>query len=389
MVIVHVLSSFGLGGQERMALELAHAQRDGGDSTFVVALAPQGPLDIEFRKAGVVTRYAPKRPGFDFRLFGHLARLFTELRADIVHTHNPQPMIYAAPAAKLAGASVVHTKHGANPDLARRRWLRRLAAAFVDAYVAVSPATAAVAKRYHECARRKLFIIANGIDVRRFGRDTAARQDVRQELGISEHAWVVGTIGRLAPEKDQLLLIRAMAPLLGEHRQLVIVGEGPERPRLERELRQLEDARFVHLTGARRDAGRMLAAFDAFALTSTTEGLPLVIPEAMAAGLPIVSTAVGGIVDVLDDGRTGFLVPPENVAALRTRLFELSQNPILASRVGTAARQAAIAQYSSGRMLNDYSGLYEQVRHRRNGLSVSPPAGRRPQTRPVARVVNP
>jgi glycosyltransferase involved in cell wall biosynthesis len=358
-----VLSSFGLGGQERMAVDLARAQRAAGHRVLAVSLAPppEGPLGLSFREAGVEAITVAKRPGFDVTLPFRLARLFAREGVELVHTHNPQPLIYGAPAGKLAGAALVHTKHGRNPDTKRRRWLRRAAADLVDAYVAVSPSTAAVAREDRDAAEERLRVIENGIDVKAFTHGAAARHAVRDELGIPLDAWVVGTIGRLAPEKDQRMLIEAMAPLLGPKRRLLIVGEGPERPALEALVAKLEHVPYIHFTGVRRDPARLLAGFDVFALSSKTEGLPLVVLEAMAAALPVVSTDVGGIGDVIEHERTGFLVPAGNVAKLEHTLGKLYQSPDLGRRIGLAARHAVRQTHALERMANDYAVLYANV----------------------------
>src|SRR6188474_2395130 len=136
MHIAHVLSSFGLGGQERMAVDLARAQRASGHRVMAVSLAPppEGPLAETFLEAGVKALTVAKRPGFDVTLPIRLGQLFVREGVEVVHTHNPQPLIYGAPAGRLAGAALIHTKHGRNPDSLRRRLLRRAAAQLVDAY---------------------------------------------------------------------------------------------------------------------------------------------------------------------------------------------------------------------------------------------------------------
>src|SRR5262245_36663312 len=234
MIITHVLSSFGLGGQERVALDLASKQCAAGHTVVAVSLAgfPEGPLAEEFRKAGVRAESVIKGGGVDTSLPVRLGLLLRDLQSEVVHTHNPHALIYGAPAAGLARAAIVHTKHGANPDRTRRLWLRRIASTLVDACVAVTPTLAALARRERECDPKLLHVIPNGIDMTRFTPSAEARQRVRASLGIPETAWVVGTVGWLAPEKDQALLIDAMAPLLDERRQLVIVGDGPERDSL-------------------------------------------------------------------------------------------------------------------------------------------------------------
>lgn len=364
MHIAHVLSSFCLGGQERMAVDLARAQRSSGHQVMAVSLAPppEGPLAETFLEAGVKALTVAKRGGFDVTLPFRLSQLFAREGVEVVHTHNPQALIYGAPAGRLAGAAIIHTKHGRNPDSLRRRLLRRAAAKLVNAFVAVSPSTAAVAREHHDCDDAQLRVIANGIDVTAFTLGAGVRCAVRDELGIPRDAWVVGTIGRLAPEKDQAALVKLMAPLLDEKRRLVIVGDGAERIALDKLVRSLEHGRYVHLTGMRRDPARLLAAFDVFALSSCTEGLPLVLLEAMAAGLPVVSTDVGGIGDVVQHERTGFLVPRTSMNRFADELMRLYRNPDLARRVGMTARHAVRSAYSLERMASDYAALYASAR---------------------------
>ncbi len=354
-----------MGGQERVAVDLAGAQRALGHRVIAVSLAPlpNGPLAEDFAALHILAETVEKRgPGIDASLPLRLSGLFRRVGVDIVHTHNPQPLIYGALAARLAGARAVHTKHGANPGTNQQRALRRAAAVLCDAFVAVSRETEEVARKNREVHERKLTTIANGIDLSRFHEDESARAELRRELGIADAAWLVGTVGRLAPEKDQALLVEACAPTLSPMRQLALVGEGEERPRLEAQIAALgERAPFVHLLGARRDVPRLLAAFDVFALTSRTEGLPLVIPEAMATRLPVVSTRVGGIPSVIDEGVTGHLVPARDAAALSAALQGLAHDPAKARAMGATGRTRALERYSKERMGRAYVDLYERI----------------------------
>lgn len=362
MVIAHVLSSFALGGQERVALDLARRQARRHHEVLAFSLAAGEPADLaeRFRAAGVSTFDVPKGRGFDPTLPARLAWLLRAAHAQVVHTHNPHALVYGAPAGRLAGARVVHTKHGMNPDGPRRMWLRRMAARLVDAYVAVTPTLAEVARARRECDPARLFIVPNGIDVARFAPSPVVRRSARAELGIPEHAWVVGTVGRLAPEKDQALLVRALAPVLGPDVRLVIVGDGPERASLEA-LAARHGGGHVIFTGARSDPERMLAAFDVFALTSRTEGLPLVVLEAMALGLPVVSTDVGGIKDVVRPGSTGALVEAGDGQALAAELERLERDRALARALGERGQKSALADYTLDVMVSRYEKLYERL----------------------------
>lgn len=364
--IVHVLSSFGMGGQERLALDLAAIQHRRGHRVSVISLAPppDGPLAAEFEKADVrVLRVAKKRAGFDLGLPPRLARAFRAARADIVHTHNPQPLIYSAAAARLVGASAIHTKHGLNPGSRGQKLLRRASARLVSSFVAVSEPTAEQARQQEDCTPDRLRVIPNGIRLDKFAlppdERARLRAAARKELGLGD-AWVVGTVGRLDEYKNHLMLIRALAPYLGGDCKLVIIGAGPMRGALDAAVAQLPDPGSVILTGLRSDVPHLLPAFDVFTLPSSTEGLPLVVPEAMAAGLPVVATAVGGLPQVLDDGVTGLLVPVEE-EPLAAALISL-RDPARAAAMGQAARAAALERFGAERMVDRYLELYAAAR---------------------------
>ena len=359
--IVHVLSSFGVGGQERVALDLAIGQRARGHRVSVISLAPppDGLMAEEFASAGVVVGRVPKGRGVDPTLVPRLALELRRLGAEVVHTHNPLPLIYGAPAARLAGAAAIHTKHGSNPGGLGVRLLRRGAAQLVHAFVAVSDTTAAQARMQHDVPLARLHTIPNGIRLERYAPDPEARAGARVELGLGD-AWVVGTVGRMDAFKNQAMLVRAMAPLLSSRVRLVIIGDGETRPEVEAAVARLPEPRWVVLAGRRMDVPRLVHAFDVFALSSKSEGLPLVLPEAMAAGLPIVSTSVGGIPSVVDHEQTGLLVPVDE-QALSAALARLERDRDFARAMGARARSAALARYSSDRMVDAYLDLYDQA----------------------------
>jgi glycosyltransferase involved in cell wall biosynthesis len=365
--VAHVLSSFDVGGQERVALDLARLQRAAGHRVVAVSLKgpPDGRMAAMFQAVGVATESLGKLgPSFDPTLAVRLAQCLSKSKLNVVHTHNPHALVYGSPAAALARAACVHTKHGINPDPARRMWLRRAASRIVDAYVAVTPSLARLALARHECDALQLHVINNGIDLQRFSPDPAARTRIRAALGIPENAWVVGTVGRLAPEKNQGMLIDALAPMLDPKRHLIIVGDGPERAALEARAAATLRPEFVHFTGARDDVEAVMAAFDVFALTSHSEGLPLVLLEAMAMRLPVLSTAVGGVPDLVEHDTTGFLVEPGDLGALTKQLIWLATRPSSARAVAAVARSAVVERHSTEHMAKDYENLYERVARR-------------------------
>lgn len=378
LVIAHVVSSFQAGGVEQVVVDLAGFQRGAGHDVLAVAIAeePDGPCADQLRRRGVEVHLVPKCPGFDATLTARLAALFATRGVMLVHAHNHLPLIYAAPAGWMHRVPTIHTNHGVSQDMRGRRWLRSVASAFVDAHVAVSQSTAAVALRQREVDPQKLHVVANGIDLWEFGPDPAARARVRAELAIPQDAWVIGSVGRLAPVKNHALLVRAAARSLPRSGRLVLVGEGDERGRLVALARELGVSDRVLFAGERGDVPALLAAFDVFALPSLAKGLPIALLEAMATGLPVVATDVGGVSTALIDREAGFLVPSDEVAPFAARLSELHADPARAAKMGQRGRMTALRRYSAVRMAERYMDLYALllVRRPRRVTSVRPSA---------------
>jgi glycosyltransferase involved in cell wall biosynthesis len=243
-------------------------------------------------------------------------------------------------------------------------WLRRAAAGAADAFVAVSAATADTARAQRECAAGKLRVIINGTNLSRFPAPAGARETIRQELGIPLGARVVITVGRLVKEKNHALLLRAAGPFLRDDRRLILVGDGVLRDDLRTQVRQLEGGRYVHMTGARHDVPALLAAADAYALSSDSEGLPIGLIEAWAAGLPVISTSVGGIAVAVTNAETGLLVPPGDEAALGAALRRAFEGDASLEPMARRGRAHALATYSAEGMADAYFSLYEECRRR-------------------------
>lgn len=359
MKIAHVLQWFELGGGESVALRLAGRQREAGHDVQALAFAG-GPLQQHFEREGIRTYVLPKRAGFDPVLYARVLALCIARRYSVVHTHDQQSLVYVAAPARASGATVIHTKHGDTVESARRLVLRRVAAAFVHAFVAVSETTAGTARQYREVSEGKLTVVENGVDMTRFGPDEQARSALRRELGIGADARLIGTVGRQERVKNPELLIRAAAPLLGPDVHLLLAGDGSLAGQLAALSATLPHAESIHLVGRRDDVPRLLSALDVFALSSEAEGLPLVILEAMATGLPVASTAVGGIPAVVQDGRTGVLVPAGDERALREALGSLLGDLGRAGEMGREGRALAQQRYSLDGMSEAYQRLYQR-----------------------------
>ena len=361
LTIAHVLTSLSVGGGERVALLLAQRQVELGHRVLVASLEADGDggLRPEFEEAGATVVAIPKAAhGVDPKLWLELWSWAWGERADVVHTHNSLPQIYGAPAGRAAGARVVHTEHGRHEASVLQRRLRQITCAPVHRMFAVSEATADFVRELGLIADDRLGVILNGTDVRRFARDADRRARARASWGIPEDAFVVGTVGRMAAVKNHALLVRALAPLLGPQRRLVIAGDGELRAATEALIAELAIADHVHLLGMVRDVPAVMSGLDLFALSSDSEGLPMVLVEAMSASLPVVATDVGGVAKVVRQDETGLLVPSGNEEALRGAVDTLIGDRALRERFAARAYDVAEAEYSSRRMTDEYLAAY-------------------------------
>ena len=208
----------------------------------------------------------------------------------------------------------------------------------------------------------RIAVVPNGIDAGRLP-DAADRHRARAAFGVPDDAFVVGTVARLDPVKDLGSLVLAFGQLRAAHPRshLVIVGDGPERGRLEAMARENGLAPAIFLLGQRDDARALLAGFDAYVNCSTSEGVSLSVLEAMAAGLPIVATRVGGTPEVIEHSRTGVLVPARNSRALAEALFTLAADGLSARTLGAAARFAVEERFTIDRMVDHYARVYARL----------------------------
>ncbi len=288
-----------------------------------------------------------------------LVRRLSEFRPDILHTHNPGSHRVGVPARWLAGIPVlVHTKHGRNyPDNPRAVLLNRWLAFFSDSIVAVSEDAARVAVDVERIPASKVLVIHNGVEL---------------DLPLPSAAWNdwsprAITVARLDPVKDQKTMIRAVRIIVDDCSgfQLDIVGDGPSRTELERLAAELDLSRNVRFLGYRTDVGATLRRPQVFLLSSISEGISLTLLEAMAAGLPIVATDVGGNREVVVSGTTGLLVPPGDPKAFATAVLGLVRDPARAAAMGGAGRTRAESEFDVRAAAANYHRLYTQLTNSR------------------------
>jgi glycosyltransferase involved in cell wall biosynthesis len=280
-----------------------------------------------------------------------------------VHTHQIGALFYAGPAARRVGVpAVVHTEHGKHYDRRRNRWLGRLAGRHASRFFCVSEDIAGAVEVCRIVPRRKLHVVCNGIDTDRF-RDHGEGATVRAALGIPPGAPVIGTVGRLVEIKRQDLLIAAFRRVRDRvaDAHLLLVCDGPWMGRLREQVAGLGLADRVHFAGYQGQPAPYLQAMDLFALTSRSEGMPLSVLEAWAAGMPVVATRVGGLPELIEDGRTGLLVEFGDEAALVDALAGLIADRPAARRLGEAGRDRVESRFSLHRMADEYHRHYREL----------------------------
>lgn len=360
-VIAHVVHSLGTGGLENGVVNLANTA-SGSLRHVIICMTTEGGLR-SCLKPGIEVFALGKRVGHDVRAFVRLVRLLRQIRPAVVHTRN-WATFDAVPAARLARVAVlVHGEHGrdiSDPDgrNRRRRRLRRVLSPLVDKFVAVSHDLERWLIEDVRLPARKVVAIRNGVDLTRFG--NVDRGEARAHLGLPPESLVVGTVGRLDPVKDQAALIRAFAAMRHARPdcRVLIAGDGPCHGDLRALVTGLGVEDRIHLLGERRDIPEVLAAMDVFVLPSIAEGISNTVLEAMATGLPVVATAVGGNPELVEDGVTGRLVPRRNPSALVAGIEAYLDDPHLRAVHGKASRQRAVEHFGLDRMANAYSNLY-------------------------------
>lgn len=384
MKILRIIARLNIGGPARHAVILDDGLRRHGVETLLVhgqVDAGEGRLDADVAARHLRAIQLPDlgrriSPWSDVRALAQLVRIIFAERPDVVHTHTAKAGTLGRIAAFLFNATrsrrrrclVVHTFHGhvlsgyfgAAGNVAVR-FVERALARVTDCIITISP------RQREEIVTRFRIAPAGRVTVVRLGLDLdellalppAACGGLRDALDLRRDDIVFGYVGRLVPIKDVATLLDAFAAAHARmpSARLVVAGDGPLRAALGEQVAALGLGHAVRFAGWRTDLAALYATFDAVALSSRNEGTPVAIIEAMAAGRPVVATAVGGVPDVVADGETGILVPPSNADRLADALVALAESGDVRRRLGSAGRQAVV-QYRSGRLVGDILDVY-------------------------------
>lgn len=373
--VMHVITMLELGGAQQNTL---HTVRHLDRARFRVSLVTGvgGQLDGEARTiAGAGVHFEPNlvrevRPLRDLRALRSLAALFRRERPDVVHTHSSKAGVLGRWAAALAGVKVVvHSVHGfgftpGQSPVVRGLFLgaEHLTSRVTDHFICVSRSNLAEGVRRGLFRRDRATLVRSGFDLAAFTTGARDRAGLRRELGFAADAVVVATVSCLKPQKDPATLAGVIARVLEHHPEtrFLVAGDGALRADLEARLAAARAGHAVRLLGWRDDIPRLLRAADLLLHTSRWEGLPRVLPQAMAAGLPVVATAVDGAPEVVRDGDTGFLAAPRDVDALAAAVSRLVAEPALRHRLGARAA-SRVAEFDVARLVPAQQDLYDRL----------------------------
>lgn len=377
-LIVHVLYRLDTGGMERVVVSLINATHDRYRHAVIV-LTGFGAWRHEIENAAVACVSLEKKPGKDWPCYFRFWRALRALKPDLVQTYNIGTLDLA-PVVKLAGVHrLVHAEHGrdaADPSGDNRKYhrLRRWMAPLVGRYVAVSPDLRTWLTERVRIRSSKVAYIANGIDAAPFD-VPRIRSGPRSQLGdfAPPGTVLIGNVARLDKVKNHAGLLLAFKLLCEEGGRenatcrLIIAGDGAQRAELDQQIVQLGLMETVRLLGNRGDVAQLLAECDVFVLSSVAEGMPITLLEAMAAGLPVVATDVGGVASVVETGVTGTLVPAGDPRALATALRAYVADEKLRRRHGDAGCARVAAHFSLRAMVSAYVALYDELLGRQTG----------------------
>lgn len=372
--VLQVVETLDVGGMERMIATLCHSLDPARFDVRVLVSKRVGAIGEHLIETGIPVECAHVRfhPP-DYLVTLRLLPFIRRFRPDVVHTHATHALLYGGLAAAWSGVHRhVHTEHGRSfPDrphlMLAERWLSRR----LVRYVAVSDALADNVHRFQRIPTERITVIPNGVaDL-----PEACPQrleSLRKSLLAGRPGPVVGLAARLVPEKGLDTLLNAWALLKRDESHsgaiaatLLIVGEGPERQRLESLARALGVSDSVRMPGTLLETAEFFRLLDAFVLSSVSEGLPMALLEAMAAGLPIAATRVGGVPVALEQGNAGVLVPAGDSAALASAIWRIIQPPADSGfdpiSLGARARRRFLTKYTAAIMSSRYADLYAPI----------------------------
>ena len=370
-LVAHIMHRFDMGGLENGVVNLINHMPEDTYRHAVIALTEVTDFKKRIHRSDVQFIALNKRPGHLFWSYPQLYRLFRQLRPSIVHTRNLAALEAVIPAWAAKVPTRIHGEHGRDVgdlDGTNRKfqWIRRVYSPFVKHYIALSQDLAHYLNKSIGINEKRVTQIYNGVDSTRF-HPAAQRQKIPGCPFNDAGHWLVGTVGRMQAVKDQTNLTKAfvqalqIAPELRNRLRLVMIGDGPLRRESLTILQTAGFADLAWLPGERNDTPEIMRGLDCFVLPSLGEGVSNTILEAMSSGLPIIATAVGGNVELVQEGFNGRLVPAADPEFLAEAILDFARRPDSAKILGQQSRSLVEEHYSMAAMVSSYQQLYDRL----------------------------
>jgi len=364
--LAYVVHTLNPGGTERLVVEMSKAFVADFLVT-VICLDEPGVWATKLRRMGIPVYSLWRQPGLDVSVAYRLAKHCRDNDVHIIHAHQCTPWFYAALSRLWNTAPrVMLEEHGRfypETENLLRRWVNKvLIARLTHRFVAVSRDTRDRLERYEGIGADNVQVVYNGIE--EFATiSTTRRLEIRRSLGFDESHFIVGTVGRFDPIKNLPLLVRSCAAVMKEAKNLraVLVGDGPDYPAIERLVNSLRITEKFNLTGFREDARSLVQGMDLFVLPSFSEGTSMALLEAMAAGVPVVVTDVGGNPEIVHAGKTGFIVRSDDEGELTSVLRDAIRDTDRTQAFAKAGQQFVRKNFSFSGMLENYRRIYLQL----------------------------
>ncbi len=364
MRILQVISTLGFYGAENVLLEIAREHQRLGHESIVYGFSNSKFLPIELlKRAGEVKLQTVQQvcdKKLDIACLMTFRNFIRHNKIDVIHSHNYKSNFFIFFSTVGLGIPCVSTCHNWIDTSSKMKFYSTLDKIILKHFDKVIAVSNLIARELVKTGvdRKKVKLISNGINLNKFA-TRPDRADARKRLGIPFERKIIGTVGRLTSEKGHIYLINAAKVILKEREDVcfLIVGDGPLRHNLERQASDLP----FYFTGVLKDVSTAYAAMDIFVLPSLTEGLPMVLLEAMASGVPVIASKVGDIPDVLENGRYGILVEPEREDELANAIATLLQDGEKRKNYAKSGLSRVKANYSSARMAENYLQIYRSV----------------------------
>lgn len=380
-LVAHVMYRFDTGGLENGVVNLINHMPADRYRHAVIALTEITDFRLRIKRDDVQFIALKKPPGQTLWMFPQLYRLFRQLRPAVVHSRNLAALEVQLPAWLARVPVRIHGEHGRDvgdldgSNVTYQR-VRRFYKPFVSYYLALSRDLAEYLDGIIRVPASKVLQVYNGVDTERFHPAPADFAAPGCPFPRAGH-WLVGTVGRMQTVKDQPTLARAfvraleIAPELRDRLRLVMIGDGPLRSQCQQILAEAGVADLAWLPGERSDVPDVMRGLDCFVLPSLAEGISNTILEAMASGLPVIATAVGGNADLVAAGETGEIIPAANPEAMAQAIVRAASNPQRSQDMGRAGRQLVERRFSMNAMVAAYQGTYDKLLHR-SGATPTP-----------------